>query len=73
MTDTKPHTLTDDLTGELRRNREILREHEAIGAGNTFAAVMLKRSIKRGEEALQKENPLEMLYAYNDLKDTSCG
>lgn len=62
--------LIDALIGELRRNREILTGYEAIGAAGLFGAKIIRFSITKGEEAIRTGNVVDMLYAYNDLKET---
>jgi hypothetical protein len=74
MSQTAPIDLSDNLISglmdEITRNREILREYEAIGAAGIFGATILRYSIVKAEQAIRDGDTVGMLYAYNDLKET---
>ena len=71
-TETKePQNLMDGLFSEMNRVRELIKEYEdpiLKGAG-VFAAAMMKKSITTAEHSIKTNDVIEMLYAYNDLKE----
>jgi len=67
---TQPQNLMDGLMNELSRNRELLKEYEAIGPAGAFGAHFIKTAIKHGEDAIRTGDVIQMLQAYSELKDT---
>lgn len=61
--------LIEGLRRELDRNREILGYYEEIPTG-VFGAAMIRESIRKGDEALNNMDTVEMLRAFKDLQDT---
>jgi hypothetical protein len=71
MEETKqPQNLMDGMIDELNRNRELLKQYEAIGPAGAFGAHFLKQAIKRGEDSIRSGDVIQMLSAYNELKDS---
>jgi hypothetical protein len=62
--------LMDGLMDELNRNRELLKEYEAIGPTGVFGAAFLRQVINRGEQSIRSGNVIEMLQAYSELKES---
>lgn len=54
---------------ELNRNRELLKEYEAIGQPGIFGATMIKTDIKNAEKAMVESDTIEMLKCYETLKN----
>lgn len=67
----KTENLMSALLRELDRNREILTEYQRIGPEGVFGAAMIKQAINRGTAAIASGNVVEMLQAYESLKETS--
>ena len=66
----EPKNLMEGL--QLERNRELLREYEAL-PNNTgaFGAMFIRQKIKNGELAIADNNDVvKMLIAYQALKDS---
>jgi RNA binding exosome subunit len=70
MTQEQPKNLMDGLMDELNRNRELLKEYEAIGPEGAFGAHFIKQAINAGERAIRSNDVIAMLQAYSELKDT---
>jgi RNA binding exosome subunit len=62
--------LMDGLMDELNRNRELLKEYEAIGRAGMFGAHFIKQAINNGEQAIRENDVIKMLQAYSELKET---
>lgn len=74
-TETKePQNLMDGLFSEMNRVREIIKEYEMpeLNGAGIFAATLMKRSIAIAEHSIRTNDVIEMLYAYNQLKDYQC-
>lgn len=69
-TESKTENLMDGIMNELNRNRELLKEYEAIGSAGMFGAHFIKRAINNGEAAIREGDVIKMLTAYSALKDT---
>jgi hypothetical protein len=67
---TEPQNLMDGLMDELNRNRELLKEYEAIGPAGAFGAIFIRQAIARGESAIRSGDVIKMLQAYSELKDS---
>jgi hypothetical protein len=67
---TQPKNLMDGLIDELNRNRELLKQYEAIGPAGMFGAHFIKQAIKDGEDSIRSGDVVQMLRAYSELKDT---
>jgi hypothetical protein len=68
MMETETENLMDGLLRELNRNRELLKEYEAIPQG-AFGAMFIRQSIKNGEDAIASGDVVKMLQAYSTLKE----
>lgn len=64
----KPKNLMEGLLEEINRVKEILPYYEEIPQG-IFGATVIKDSIKKGEAALVSGNIIDMMCAFDDLKD----
>jgi len=62
--------LIDGLHKEICRNKEVLAEYESIGPAGQFGAIMIRLDIKKGENALEGGDVLEMIRALTVLKKT---
>lgn len=63
--------LMDDLFSEMNRVREIIKEYEhpiMKGAG-FLAASLMKIDIQRAEKAIRDNDVIQMLVAYEKLKE----
>lgn len=60
-------TLAEALPKEQQRVRELLPIYDAIPAG-VFAAIMMRQSLMRAEQAASTGDVVAMLAAYEDLK-----
>lgn len=60
--------LAEALPKEQERVRELLPLYDAIPAG-IFAATMMRQSLRRAELAAASGDVVEMIRAYNDLKE----
>jgi hypothetical protein len=63
------NTIDRELPKELNRVRQVLRDYQAIGHPGQFAAMMIQRELRLAEGAYVREDPVEMLRAYESLKD----
>lgn len=61
--------LMEGLINELNRVRELLKDYEEIGPAGIFGATMLKQDIKKAEKAISSGDVIQMLLAYNSLKE----
>lgn len=59
----------DGLMNELNRVRELLKDYEEIGPAGIFGSTMLKQDIKKAEKAISSGDVIQMLLAYNSLKE----
>ena len=59
--------LMEGMIEELNRNRELLKEYEAIPQG-VFGAAMIKKDIEDAEKAMGGGDVIEMLSCYETLK-----
>jgi hypothetical protein len=64
----KVTNLMDGLFDEMNRCRELLKEYEAIPQG-AFGAHFIRQSIKNAEDAIKSNDVLQMLAAYQALKE----
>lgn len=58
----------DGLLTEMNRAREVLKLYEEIPQG-AFGAIMIKRSISFAEQSIKDNDVVQMLVAYNELKE----
>lgn len=63
-------TLIERLREELNRNRSILAQYHRIGPAGTFGAILVGDKIKKAEKAIRKNDVVEMMSRYIDLKET---
>lgn len=70
QTESQPQNLLTALMDELDRNRELLKEYEAIGPAGAFGSIFIKTAIRNGENAIRSGDVIQMLQAYSELKDT---
>ncbi len=61
--------LMNGLQKELKRNRGILLEYEAIPTG-FFGATMIKQAIAAAELAITSDDIVEMMRCYKELQET---
>jgi hypothetical protein len=61
--------LMDGLFDEMNRCRELLKEYEAIGSAGIFGATMIKMDIAKAEQAIRNNDVVQMLIAYEALKE----
>lgn len=54
---------------ELKRNRELLKEYEAIGPTGAFGAFFIKQAIEAGETAIRNGDVIQMITAFKQLQD----
>jgi len=60
--------IAEALAKEIQRNRELLELYKAIPAG-VFGATMIDLDIKNAIDALASGDVIEMLEAYEAMKD----
>jgi len=65
----EPENLMEGLQRELKRNRELVKEYEAIGTAGNFGRAFICRDIMEGEHAIADDDVVAMLRAYNKLKE----
>jgi len=61
-------TLMKKLLEELDRNKELLREYEAIPTG-FIGASMIKLDIQKAEKSIEENNLVDMLSVFEILKN----
>ena len=61
--------LMEGLIAEINRNHEALIIYESIPTG-LFASTMIKQTIERAEKAIADDDVVEMMRAYEELKET---
>lgn len=62
-------TLGDDLPKEIERCQELLLQYAEIGPAGAFGAAMIKRQIARAHQAMMEGDVLDILRAYDALKE----
>jgi hypothetical protein len=62
-------TLADGLLEELKRNRELLSQFEAIGAPGMIGASMIRQDIEYAEKAMVEGDTIAMIQVYKTLKE----
>lgn len=62
-------TLADELPKEQARVREILGHFKEIGPAGMIGAAMIEADLRRADESVMSGDVVEMLRAYNTLKD----
>ncbi len=62
--------LMDGLLREMNRNREVLKEYEAIGPAGRFGAAMIKQAIANAEKSIADNDVVQMLVCYKTLEET---
>ena len=60
--------IADALANEIQRNRELLEEYKKIPAG-AFGAALIDLDIKNAVKALASGDVLEILQAYEAMKN----
>lgn len=63
-------TLADALPKEIERVSEMIAEYEAAPMG-FIAAGLMRADIQRAHKAMMENDIIEMISAYNDLKEYS--
>jgi len=58
----------EGLIQEVNRNKELLKQYEAIGQPGIFGAAMIKRDIEQAEKVMGQGDTIEMLKSYEQLK-----
>lgn len=62
--------MIEEIKNELTRNREILKEYEAIGPNRMFGAGFIREAIEAGEKAINEHDAVLMVRALAELRDT---
>ncbi len=62
-------SLATALPEELKRNRELKEQFLAIGPPRTIGAMLIEQDIQRGEKALASGDVIEIVKAYEKLKE----
>lgn len=62
-------TLGDALPKEIARVRTVLGYYKEVGPAGAFGAMMIERSLQRADKAVMGGDVVEMIAAYNDLKE----
>jgi len=62
-------TLAEGLPKQQERVRGVLKTYEEIGQPGLFGAMMIRESLKKAEIAASSGDVVEMLRAYQDLKE----
>ncbi|KKM87512.1 hypothetical protein LCGC14_1268100 [marine sediment metagenome] len=62
-------TLGEALPKEQARVREIWGHYKEIGQAGAFGAAMIEQDLRRADEAVMSGDLVEMILAYNTLKD----
>lgn len=62
-------TLGTELPKEIERCQELLVQYDEIGPAGYFGATMIKRDIAAAHKAMMEGSLVEMLRAYNTLKE----
>ena len=62
-------TLAEGLPEEQARVRDVLVMYKSIGTAGLFGATMIERSLQNADKAVMAGDIIEMLAAYNDLKE----
>lgn len=62
------NNLPEELAKEIQRNRELLEEYKKIPMG-VFGAIMIEKDIENAINALAGGDVVEMLVAYQNIKD----
>ena len=62
-------TLADQLPVEMARCRELAQEYAAIGPSGVFGKAWIDSVLAEAEEAAASHDTVEMLAAYQKLKD----
>lgn len=52
----------------MNRNRELLKQYEAIGSAGIFGAGAIRNEIKRAEAAISSGDTVQMIAIYKELK-----
>lgn len=71
MSEKEIRTLGTELPKEMARVRELLPLYDAIPTG-VFAATMIRADLDRAAKAMMEGDVVEMIRAYQALKDTTC-
>lgn len=61
-------SLAESLPQEQARVRELLGVYKSLGPVGTFGATMLEGCLRRADDAAASGNVVDMLRAYNELK-----
>lgn len=63
--------LMDGILSEMNRVRDIIKEYEhpALNGAGNLAAALMKVDIKNAERAISSANVIDMLVAYEKLKE----
>jgi hypothetical protein len=65
----KTENLMNGLFKEMNRNRGLLVMYEEIGPAGTFGKIMIKKDIADAEQAIKNNDVIQMLQAYQALKE----
>lgn len=61
--------IIEGIQREVARNRELLKEYEAIGPVGTFGATMIKQNIIDAKSAVAHGDTIEMIRQFQSLKE----
>lgn len=59
----------EDFPNELHRVKELLTIYRELGPTGAFGAIMIQQVIYRAEKAWANQDVVEILRAYQELKD----
>lgn len=62
-------SLPEGLAEEQKRVRGILKEYIEIGLPGAIGASLIEIELQQADEAIASGDPIEMLRAYEDLKE----
>ena len=64
-------SLMDGLHEELKRNKELIKQYRAIGPAGHIGATLLQQMIDKTEKAIFKNDVVQMVKCYEELKETA--
>jgi len=62
-------SLPEGLAKEQKRVRGVLKQYIEIGSPGTIGASLIEIKLQQVDEAIASGDPIEMLRAYEDLKE----
>lgn len=58
-----------EIQTEIKRNYELLEAYKSIGSAGAFGTMMIQADLDAAHKALQDNDTIAILQAYNKLKD----